>query len=190
MKKQILKVGFDLDGVLLYNPTRIARPLIVLIKKIFFNKEVDKFHIPKTKMQQLIWSLLHKSSMFVSPGYAEIKKLVKCKKIEAYIVTARYEFLKKDFEKWVIKMEANKYFKGMFINNKDEQPYEFKKRLIRNLGLNIFIEDNWDIVKKISIKNNGVKVFWITNLFDIRKKYKYKFYNLQKAVEKLGQFQE
>lgn len=189
MKKQI-KVGFDLDGVLLYNPTRIARPIIVLLKKLVLKKDINKFHVPKTEIQRLIWAFLHKSSMFVSPAYKDIKKLIKNNQIEAYIVSARYEFLRSDFERWVKKIDANKYFKGFYINSNDEQPYIFKKKMITKLKLDIFIEDNWDIVKKISISNNGVKVFWISNIFDIGINYKYKFFNLKSAVDKIKKFKK
>ena len=76
MKKQILKVGFDLDGVLLYNPARIARPIIVFLKKIFLKKEVNKFHYPKTRIQKLIWLIFHKVVFGPAFGYDELKKLI------------------------------------------------------------------------------------------------------------------
>lgn len=185
MKKQILKVGFDLDGVLLYNPTRIARPFIVFIKRLFFNDEVDKFHFPDTKFQQFIWSILHKSSLYIVPAYQDIKKLIVDKKIEAYIISARYDFLEDDFKKWIKKIDGKSYFKDFYINLNNEQPYVFKKKVIKNLGLDVFVEDNWDIIKKISTLNNGVKIFWITNIFDCLINYKYKFFNLKRAVEKI-----
>ena len=185
MKKQIIKVGFDLDGVLLYNPTRIARPIIVFIKKIFFTDQIDKFHYPKTAIQHIIWSLLHKSSMFVSPSYEEIKNLIKNKQIEAYIISARYEFLKSDFDKWINIMKAKKYFKKFYINKNGKQPYIFKREIISRLKLDIYIEDNWDIVRQITKTQSKTKVFWISNYFDINIKYNFKFRNLKKAVEAL-----
>lgn len=190
MKKQIIKVGFDLDGVLLYNPTRIVRPLIVFIKKIFFKKQIDTFHYPNSLVQQIIWAILHKSSMFVSPAYKEIKNLVKKKKIEAYIISARYEFLQRDFDKWIKIMNANKYFKNFYINKNGKQPYIFKREMIDRLKLDFFIEDNWDIVRQISNTKNKAKIYWISNLFDSNIKYKYKFNNLKSAIKALKFFDE
>lgn len=184
---QKLKVGFDLDGVLLYNPARIARPLIVAIKKLFFKQKVDKFFLPKSRWQKYIWLIFHETSLFVSPGYEQIKKLVAENKIEAYIITARYEFLKADFQKWLAKINAEKYFAGSFYNSGDEQPYTFKQRVIDELKLDIFIEDNWDNVKKLATKSSSTKIFWISNVLDWRIPYQYKFPSLKKAVAAITQ---
>ena len=168
MKKQILKVGFDLDGVLLYNPARIARPVIVFIKKIFFKKEVNKFHYPKTNLQKLVWLTFHKIVFGPATGYEELKKLIKAKRIKAYIITGRNESLKNDFNRWMKKLEANKYFSGCYFNDKNEQPYLFKEKMIKKLNLDIYVEDNWDIVRNINskfeIRNSNLKIFWIYNI--------------------------
>lgn len=186
MKKsghKILRVGFDLDGVLLYNPARIVRPLISFAKKIFLPSEADTFHYPKTDFQRFVWFLLHKSSVFLAPGFDEIKRLAEKNEIQAYIVSGRYESLKEDFTRWLKKIEAKKYFVDCYHNDNDVQPHIFKKRMIGKLKLDIFVEDNWDIVKYLSSSN--AKIFWITNLFDRRIPYPYKFPDLKSAVSNL-----
>lgn len=178
---KILKVGFDLDGVLLYNPARIARPIIVFLKKLIIPKEKNKFHLPKTGLQKFIWLLLHKTSFIVAPGYSEIKNLVIQKKIKVYIISARYEALKTDFNYWLNKLDAKKYFSSCHYNNNDEQPHLFKEKTIKQLDLDIFVEDNWDIVNHLA-KKSKTKVFWIYNLLDRKIKYPYKYPSLNKAV--------
>lgn len=191
MKKQILKVGFDLDGVLLYNPARIARPIIVFLKKIFLKKEVNKFHYPKTKIQKLIWLIFHKVVFGPAFGYDELKKLMKSKKIKAYIITGRNESLKNDFKKWLIKLEASKFFSGSYFNDKNEQPFLFKERMIKKLKLDLYVEDNWDIVSYLnSIQNKSersskIKIYWIYNIFDRLKKFPNKFPSLDSVVKKI-----
>jgi len=180
MKKQILKVGFDLDGVLLYNPARIARPIIVFFKKIFLKKEVDKFHYPQTKIQKLIWLMLHKVVFGPALGYDELKKLIKTKKMKAYIITGRNESLKDDYNRWMKKLEAKKYFSGYFFNDKNEQPYLFKERMIRKLKLDLYVEDNWDIVNYLK---KQTKVLWIYNIFDRNINYRYKFSSLKNVLK-------
>ncbi len=187
MKKQ-LRVGFDLDGVLLYNPARIARPIIVFLKKIFLKKEVNKFHYPQTKIQKLIWLMFHKVVFGPARGYSELKKLIKSKKIKAYIITGRNESLKDDFNQWMIKFKANKYFSGSYFNDKNEQPYLFKEKMIKKLNLDIYVEDNWDIVNHLANKgqlSSGQKTYWIYNIFDRNIKYKYKFSSLEKVIQKI-----
>lgn len=185
MKYKILKVGFDLDGVILYNPLRIVRRFVVLLKKLFNESKADTFYIPKSKITMFAWNLLHKSSIFVSPAYEEIKKLVLKGNFEAYLISGRYSFLKKDFEYWVNKINAKKYFKGVYINKKDLQPYVFKEEMIKKLDLDIYIEDNWNIVKKLIKTNKKTRIFWLTNFFDKNIKYRYKFQNLNEALKSL-----
>lgn len=186
-KNKVLRVGFDLDGVLLYNPARIVRPLVVYFKKIFLKKEINKFHLPKSKLQKFFWLFLHKSSFIVAPGLSEIKKMIQDNKIEAYVISARYEFLKKDFNKWLKKIDCEKYFSGTFFNNDNQQPFIFKRKMINKLKLDLFVEDNWDIVKFLT-KNTKAKIFWIYNLFDKNIEYNLKFPNLKKAIQKIRSY--
>jgi len=198
--KKIPRVGFDLDGVLLYNPARITRPIISFIKKNVFGRKTDHFYLPQSKIEQWFWCMFHKSSIFPASGIDEIKRLVKEKKIKAYIITARYSFLKDDFEKWLKKIKADQYFQGCYYNKNDEQPHIFKEKMIKKLKLDIFVEDNWDIVKHLKTKNEKlcpppnrmarlpkrqVKIFWVYNIFDRKIKYKYKSPSLISVLKKI-----
>lgn len=182
MKK--LRVGFDLDGVLLYNPVRIARMPVSILKRIFSKKRELKFYIPTSALEQSIWQLAHYTSIFIAPGFDEIKKLVKSGKIEAYIITARYSFLEDDFKKWLTKMKINHIFTETYLNKKNEQPHLFKQRIIEELKLDIFVDDNWDIVNYLS-KKTKTKIFWVYNILDRFIDYKYKFPTLKETLKKI-----
>jgi hypothetical protein len=182
-----LKIGFDLDGVILYNPARIVRPLIALSKKLFLlqKKAALKFYYPKTAWEKYLWLMLHKSSLFLAPGFEEIIVLVKQKKIQPYIITARFSYLKKDFFYWLKKSQADQYFAGCFYNKNDLQPHFFKEKMIKQLKLDIYIEDNWDIVQYLNKQLPTVKIYWIYNLLDRNNHYSYKFPNLKEAMKKI-----
>lgn len=186
-KKKVLKVGFDLDGVILYNPARIIRPLVSLLKKKKLVKRKQlQFFVPQTQWQQLMWCWFHKSSIFLAPGLDDIRQLVEQNKIEAFIITARFAHLKNDFLKWQEKMKASEIFTACYLNEKDEQPHLFKERMIKQLKLDYFVEDNADIVDylagKMARDNLSTKIFWVYNLLDKRLKYPFKFAGLKKAV--------
>jgi len=187
MNKKILSVGFDLDGVLLYNPARIVRPLIAFLKKNFLKRNINKFYYPKNKIEQFIWNILHKSSIWPAPGIDQLLDLAKSRKIKVYIISARYEFLKKDFEFWVKKIDPDHLFTDYFYNDKNEQPLLYKEKMVKELGLDIFVEDNWDIVAhlgdKLKVRSEKFKVFWIYNILDRNIKYQYKYPSLKKVVE-------
>lgn len=191
MTKKILKVGFDLDGVLLYNPARLFRPIIALIKrkKIIINRNHLEFYVPKPGLGQFFWELLHKSSMWLAPGFNEIEELKKAKKIEAYLITGRFGHLQENYEMWRKKMNADSLFMKSFMNSSDEQPHLFKERLIRELKLDYFIEDNWDIVRYLASRFNqsrqekkAVKIIWLSNIIDFKISYPYKVKSLKQAI--------
>jgi len=196
----MLKVGFDLDGVILYNPARILRPLVYLVKKLFFKKKLNQFWIPQKNWQKTFWRLAHKTSIFIAPGFDDIKKLVKDKKIKAYLITGRFSYLKDDLDRWLKKLKIDRTFSGIYYNQMDEQPHFFKERTVKKLGLDIFVEDNWDIVNYLYLRTSKVeersgktsevkkqcKIFWIYNIFDKKIDYQYKFPILKKVVSYLA----
>ncbi len=118
---------------------------------------------------------------------SELIQLIKTDKIKAYIVSARYESLRSDFDSWMKKIDPNHCFAGYFYNNKNEQPHLFKEKMIKKLDLDIFIEDNWDIVAhlgdKLKVKSEKFKIFWIYNILDRNIRYQYKYPSLKKVVE-------
>lgn len=183
MKKQsVPRVGFDLDGVLLYNPSRILRPLVTGFKHLMVKKRRLHFYYPKSPPEKFMWYLFHKSSLFISPGMADIERLVKQKKIEAYIVTARYSFLGHELEGWIKKKKLDHIFSGIYYNKHDNQPHLFKEKMINELGISLYVEDNYDIVEYLS-KKKAAKVLWVYNLFDRGIPYPYKYPSLSQAVE-------
>jgi hypothetical protein len=186
MKNKALKVGFDLDGVLLYNPARIFRPLIFFIKKYFLRRDTTKFYYPRNRLEKTIWYLLHKSSLWPAPGIDRLYQMAKKKKIKVYIISARYESLKSDFDSWIKKIDPDHLFAGYFYNDQNDQPHLYKKKMIKKLGLDIFVEDNWDIVKYLKT-GMKTKIFWIYNLLDRQIAYPDKFPSLRAVMDKLSQ---
>jgi len=182
-----LRVGFDLDGVVIYNPTRIIRPITAFFKDLIFKEKHLRFYHPKSKLGRLIWWFLHKSSLYISPGFWDLTRLVHEGKMEVFIVTARYDFLKSDFEKWIKKLNKNKTLSGWYFNKKNEKPHIFKARMIKKLELDIFVDDNLDIANflKTKFENRGTKIFWVYNILDRKQKYQYKFSKLNEVVKKL-----
>jgi hypothetical protein len=191
MKKETLRVGFDLDGVLLYNPARIVRPIIALMKKkkVLIDRNELEFYVPKPGLGQFFWELLHKSSMWVAPGFEQIEELKNQKLIEPYLITGRFGHLKKDYLKWKQKMGAQQLFASCYMNGRNEQPHLFKERMIKELKLDVFIEDNWDIVQYLDqafsqkkAGQNSVKIIWLSNALDFRIDYHAKANNLKQAL--------
>jgi hypothetical protein len=187
MTPQKLRVGFDLDGVILYNPARAVRRPFSVVKRLIAPKELGHFYFPKNPHFQAINKLFHKSSFMVAPGFAEIIDLAKKGYIEAYIITARWSFLKDDFEWWMKKLHVPVHFKSYHMNEDNEQPHQFKERLVKDLHLDIFVEDNLDIVQHLE-KSTDAQILWIYNIFDHFVKREKRYPSLAKAVAYIGNY--
>lgn len=187
MSKKPLRVGFDLDGVILYNPIRFARPIISFLKHKILRKKTIVFYVPKSGPAKMGWHIVHLTSFKPAGGLEIIAQLIKDKKIEPYIVTGRYASLSRDLEKWKSLLTDKYGFRNYFNNIRDEQPNAFKARMIKKLNLDVFVEDNWDIVQLLH--KNGTakttKLFWITNILDRFLPYDRKFSNLRNVAKEL-----
>lgn len=181
-KKKRLKVGFDLDGVILYNPARIIRPIVSSIKRVILHKKRVSFYVPKTKTGKLLWEIFHLSSIYKAAGFEDIKRMSKEKEIDAYIITARYSFLEKGFKNFIKNSGAQECFTACHFNEKDEQPHKYKERLLNELDLDIFVEDNYDIATHLAKKYKDKTIIWIYNILDAQRPFKHKYPTLKKAV--------
>ena len=92
--------------------------------------------------------------------------------------------MEKNLNDWLDKYQVRKIFKSVNINRAKEQPHMFKEKVIKKLGLDIYIEDNLDVVEYLGGKMK-TKVGWIYNIFDKNHEYKYKYANLEEALKEL-----
>ncbi|MFO0704281.1 MAG: hypothetical protein U0525_06230 [Patescibacteria group bacterium] len=180
-----IRVGFDLDGVLFFNPLRVVRKPIELVKRHILKKNTMQFYIPKSRAEKLMWKIVHMSSLKPAKGYELIRELKEKGIIEPYIITARFACLANDFKRCVKRLKGNEYFAGTFYNEQDEQPHLFKERMVKKLGLDFFVEDNWNIVDHLR-KNTNTKVLWISNAMDQDIAFDERHPDLESAVQKLA----
>lgn len=189
MSRKIIRVGFDFDGVVAYNPLRIFRTLISSTKRNIMGIRKLNFIYPQGPLQRFVWTLLHESSVFPAKGVDLLKESVSNGLIEAHIVTGRYSFLDNQLYTWLNRYKLKQYFRTVNLNLKDEQPHLFKERIIDKYRLEYFIEDNLDIVEYLDSrgKRKGEsgkgKILWIYNLLDRNHPYRYKYPYLEKALE-------
>lgn len=185
MKKKI-KLGVDFDGVVSYNPFRLVRAPWALFKSKILGIKKLTFFYPEGDFQKFIWRIMHDSSIFPARGTQLLQELTQENIIETHLITGRFNFLEDHLYGWLDKYEMEKIFTSVNLNSKDEQPHLFKEEVIRQLGIDIFIEDNWDIVDYLARRDRKfgrpVKIFWIYNLIDRFRNYKYKYPYLEKAL--------
>jgi len=184
MKKPIV-AGFDFDGVIAYNPARLARKPIAFFKRNVLGMRRVRFFVPKTPIEKAFWSLAHETSMFPSMGSSQLKHLVREGKVEAHLLTSRFGFLEPNLLRFLRFWGLADVFTTITLNHHEEQPHEFKARMVKKNKFAYFVEDNWDIVSHLRKQKLKTEVHWIYNLFDRTKEYPYKYPYLAKSLERI-----
>ena len=179
-----IRIGLDFDGVVAYNPLRIVRGPITYIKRRVLKKKKTEFYIPTSWLMKFIFWLPHQWSFLPGFGIKTLKKLVKEGKVEACIVSGRYGYLDAQIPIWLKRRGLDTVFTAVYANEKNEQPHLFKERMLHQLKLDCFIEDNFDIVSYLQ-KRTATKVYWIYNILDKGQAYPFKFSSIQAVLQTL-----
>ncbi|MFZ5534775.1 MAG: hypothetical protein ACOY3M_01320 [Patescibacteria group bacterium] len=182
MQKPI-RVGFDFDGVIAYNPARLARLPIAIVKRYLFGEKKITFFVPKTPIQKTLWAVAHESSLFPSRGAWLLKKLTKEGVIEAHLVTSRFSFLEPNLRQFLKRWDLEDCFTSITLNTEELQAHEYKEQVIRRKKFDYFIEDNWDIVSHLHRSNLKTNIHWIYNLLDRHVVYTRKHPYLEHALQ-------
>lgn len=184
MKKIV--IGLDFDGVVAYNPARLARFPISFIKRHVLGVKKVQFFVPKTQLQRTVWALGHETSMFPSYGASLLRELTHDGLVEAHLVTARFGYLENGLYAFLQRWDLLDCFRSITLNKNEEQPHEFKERIVKAKKFVYYIEDNWDIVSHLSHRQVHTDIHWIYNLFDRATPYAHKFPYLYASLRSIA----
>ena len=158
MAKKSLCLGFDLDGVIVDKPPLIPK---VWLEYLFKGGGENNlyYRFPQSKMEQIIRKISH-FYLFRPPLKKNIDFVKKLKKQghRLYLISGRYSFLKKETANWLKERGLNGMFREIFLNLKNEQPYVFKERIIRQLNLDYYFEDDKKIAAYLQERQSGVSI--------------------------------
>lgn len=163
--KKKIRIGFDFDGVLFYNPIRLLRPVLDLVKKYILHVPSTTFYVAKTKNSHAIMRLVHASSFMPNVGLRDFLALIDHPKYEVFVVTARQAFLLPDLYLLLKIYNVHIPHNIIYCNKHDEQAHVFKERMMKKLKLDFYVEDNWDIVDYLRQKTK-TRVVWLFNRID------------------------
>lgn len=154
-----MNIGFDLDKVLINYPPLIPGRLIDRIYKKKSNGEL-LYRIP-SRPEQLIRNAIHHPWLRL-PIKDNIQFLSNIPKEThtLYLISSRFGFLRKRTEALVKKYHLHKIFDGMYFNYENKQPHIFKDEIIRNLNLDIYIDDDRHLINYVAKKNKKTKFYW------------------------------
>lgn len=157
-----MNIGFDLDKVFVDYP-----PLIPdrVIDRLYKKKTKGQllYRIP-SKSEQILRKLSHlpflrpkitKNVSFLEGIDKSTNKL--------YLISSRFKFLQPETEKLMKRLGFDKIFSGMFFNFENKQPHEFKNEVIKKLKLQIYVDDDFPLLKHVAKQNKDTHFFWLSN---------------------------
>lgn len=156
-----MNIGFDLDKVFIDTPPFIPKSFIEKLYKKRDNEELV-YRIPGT-VEQVIRNLTHLP--LLRPAIMENLNFLKDlpgKDNKFYLISSRFKFLEKRTQALTRKYQLDKVFDKMFFNFANEQPHIFKSRIIKNLKLDYYIDDDISLLKYVAQHNPKTKFFWFT----------------------------
>lgn len=160
--KAKIKIAFDLDGVIVDKPPLIPKKLLDRIFRGHGGSSL-RYRFPKSKLEQKIRKISH--FYLLRPPIMKnnefIKKMSKSGKYELYIISARYSFLKKETDTWLLKRGIESLFMKVYLNENDEQPNLFKENILEKIRPDIFVDDDILIINYLKRKefNKHTKLY-------------------------------
>lgn len=155
-----MNIGFDLDKIFIEYPFFLPDAVInKSYKKIVKGKLI--YRIP-SRPEQLLRLLLHLPILRqpIRTNISLIKKLSK-KNNKHYLISGRFGFLKKRTNQIVKKYCFDEIFDYLYFNFNNNQPHLFKNEIIKKLNIDLYVDDDLELLKYIACDNPKVKLFWL-----------------------------
>ncbi len=156
-----MNIGFDLDGIFVSLP-----PILPawVIERLYREKNQKKLHyrIPG-EMEKRIRIFSH-ASIFRPPLKKNIlfaKSLSRSKKYTFFLISSRFGFLKEQTEKIVKNYGIESIFDKIYFNYDNEQPHIFKNKVIKEMKISLFVDDDIYLLRFLAKENPQTKFFWL-----------------------------
>lgn len=165
-----MNIGFDLDKVFIDYPPLIPDNLVDRLYKRKSDGHLQ-YRIPSS-IERWLRILTH-YSLFRPPINKNIKflqSISRTKNHKHYLVSSRFGFLKNRTEAIIVKYNLGELFDTMYFNYSNKQPHIFKDKVIRNLKIQKYVDDDLDLLAFLANRNPQTFFFWLNKNIDKRMK--------------------
>ncbi len=152
-----MRIGFDLDRVFINYPPFVPSKLIDWLYRN--HGHTLSYRIPTSKVEIFIRQLSH-LPIFRPPMRKNIKfvqQLASNKKHNLFLISGRYSFLGKQSQTILGKYGLIAPFNKIYLNNKNEQSHLFKSRIIKEEKIELFVDDDADLLNYLHHHNTALK---------------------------------
>jgi len=156
----MIRIGFDLDKIFIDYPPLVPDGLIDHLYKKKANGTL-LYRIP-SRPEQFIRQLSH-TPYFRPPIIPNIKflKSLSKQKYELFLISSRFGFLQKQTLSLMKHLELDQIFDAMYFNFNNLQPHIFKDQVLKELQLDIYVDDDIHLLKYVAKGNKKTKLFWL-----------------------------
>lgn len=155
-----MRIGFDLDKIFVDYPPLIPEGLVDRLYRKKANGEL-LYRMP-SKPEQFIRQLSH-ASYFRPPlrkNITFLKSLPK-NKYHLYLISSRFGFLQKQTVNLMKSLGLDQIFDAMYFNFDNQQPHLFKNKVLKQLHLDIYVDDDIHLLKYVAKDNKKTAFFWL-----------------------------
>lgn len=156
-----MNIGFDLDKIFINHP-----PLIPswLMQKLYGEKSNGhlSYRIPG-KIEQLLRQFSHIPFLRhpIQENLQLVAKAKNKKNIHLFLISSRYNFLKKRTNEIIEKNNFKNIFSGLFFNYNNQQPHIFKGDMIIKNHIQRFVDDDLPLLQFLATKHPETTFFWL-----------------------------
>jgi len=161
-----MNIGFDLDRIFINHPPYISNKFIDLLYKESVRDEL-KYRIPSIPEQKL--RLLTHYSKLRKPmkqNIQFIEDLAAKNHNKHFLISGRFAFLEKTTQKLIKQYNFDKIFNAMYFNFENKQPHVFKDEIIKKKHIDLYIDDDLDLLAYLAPRNPKTKFFWFNDKKD------------------------
>lgn len=157
-----MNIGFDFDKIFIDYPPFLPTQLFDKLYKKRDNGSL-LYRIPGYP-EQILRKTLHLPFMrpLIKDNLAFLKNISK-KHNKLYLISSRFKFLKPETIRLIKKYELEKIFDGMYFNFDNKQPHLFKEKILQNLHLDLYVDDDLSLLKHVAKSNPKTKFFWLNH---------------------------
>lgn len=158
-----MNIGFDLDKIFINFPFLVPSKIVEWFYKERTNHEL-KYRIP-SKIERIIRVFSHYPlfRLPITENINYVKNLTLANKNKYYLISSRFSFLKNRTDNLIKRYHFDKIFNTMYFNYENKQPHLFKNEVISKLDLDMYVDDDLQLLEYLSDKNPKTKFFWLNN---------------------------
>lgn len=142
-----MRIGFDLDRVFINYPPFVPSKLIDWLYRNHTNHKLS-YRVPKSIFEIWIRQISHLPIFrpAMQDNIKFVQALSKSGKHELFLISGRYSFLEDLSQMILAKYGLITPFKKIYLNTKNEQSHLFKARMIKQEKIELFVDDDADLI--------------------------------------------